>query len=465
MRKSILFLLAFILFVKSVEGQSCTRYLLLRSQSDVDNVTETDKSCQITGVLISGLDITNLDALSGITEIDGVLHIQNNPLLENLSGLSQLVTVNGEIDINNNGSLTTLEGLNALTTVGSNVRVADNPTLTSLTALSKLTLVPGFLSVGRNSTLQSLAGLEGITSVQGAIAIGANTHLPDLEGLNGLTFVGDFLYIGENPVLGSIGALSKLKTVLGYINLESNSSLTNLTGLDNIEYSGIQYIKIISSRQLSVCGVAGICRFLSYRSDYLISNNAVGCNTRSQIVNSELCLIALPVNLVSFTGTSGTESNLLQWTTSSEISNYGFEVEKSQNAHNFVLAGFVNGSGTTKTNQSYSFTDYSESPVTYYRLKQLDFDGTSSYSKIIAVKKPKSQLTKEQISFFPNPATGWLNIETSNRDQPYCLQTSNGIVVSEGSSIPAKPLNTSRLQNGLYIISVGKESFKIIVQN
>lgn len=453
------------MFIQSVDGQSCTRYLVLSTQADIDNITEEDKSCQITGVYISGPDITNLDGLSGITTIDGVLHILDNPLLNNLNGLSQLVTVNGEIDINNNGVLTSLEGLNLLTNVGSNVRVADNPSLTSLEALSKLTLVPGFLSVGRNATLKSFAGLEGITTVQGAVAIGANALLPNLDGLNGLAFVGGFLYIGENPVLNSIAALSNLKTVIGYINLEDNLRLTNLTGLDNIEYAGVEYLKIIGDRQLSVCSVAGICRFLAYRTNYLINGNADGCNSQAEIVSSEACIIALPVSLVSFTGSSGLESNLLQWTTSSETSNYGFEVEKSHDARYFAFAGFVNGSGTTKASQSYSFADYSEHAVTYYRLKQLDFDGTSSYSKIIAVKKPKSQLAKDQISFFPNPATGSLNIETSNRNQPYCLQTSNGIVVSEGSTLPTKPLDTSRLQNGLYILSVGKESFKIIVKN
>ncbi|QQS35351.1 MAG: CotH kinase family protein [Ignavibacteriales bacterium] len=102
----------------------------------------------------------------------------------------------------------------------------------------------------------------------------------------------------------------------------------------------------------------------------------------------------LPVELISFTGSVTGKQVTLLWSTALESNNMGFEIErKIQNQHTssgnfeFEKIGYVNGNGTTTSQQNYSFTDNETVNGKYmYRLKQLDFSGTFNYSDIIEVE-------------------------------------------------------------------------------
>lgn len=95
----------------------------------------------------------------------------------------------------------------------------------------------------------------------------------------------------------------------------------------------------------------------------------------------------IPVELSGFTATINNSSVKLLWTTSSETNNMGFEVERSIERNNFNSIGFVNGSGTSTQTKHYSFIDNITSPggELFYRLKQVDYDGTFTHSEIINV--------------------------------------------------------------------------------
>jgi hypothetical protein len=413
---------------------------------------------------VTGSDINNLDGLLGIDSINGPLYIIQNPSLTNLGGLDQLTTVVGEIDINNNALLETLNGLESLTSVGSNVRVADNPLITSIKALSKITTVPGFLSVGRNAVPADLSGLENINTVFGAIAIGANTLLPNLNGLKGLKFVGGFLYIGQNPSLTSLQALEHLKTVDDYLNIEDNDALTSLSGLDSVDYKSLYYLKIVSNSSLSNCGVLSVCRTTYLHADYLISENAAGCNDAYEISNSQTCLEKLPVELVSFTGSNSSEGNVIKWQTAIEENNSGFELQRSKNGRSFEIIGFIAGNGDSKQDQYYSFVDHTPFPITYYRLKQIDYDNSFAYSRWIAVKDARPvKETPKSFSVYPNPVKDKLSITADKLNQPYKMQNGLGRVVLEDSSIPSQPVDVSKLTKCLHFITVGNETIKVLI--
>lgn len=98
--------------------------------------------------------------------------------------------------------------------------------------------------------------------------------------------------------------------------------------------------------------------------------------------------ILVPVELVSFIGTRTGNDVVLQWITGTEANNYGFEVQRSADKTGFETIGFVEGSGTTASPTSYSFTDGTaqKEQTWYYRLKQIDYDGTSSYSGLAEVE-------------------------------------------------------------------------------
>lgn len=99
-------------------------------------------------------------------------------------------------------------------------------------------------------------------------------------------------------------------------------------------------------------------------------------------INCEL----LPVELAYFSGVNQGNVNLLRWTTVWETNNKGFFIERSADGKLFYDVGFVAGAGNHKGALNYQYADKLERLQTYYyRLRQEDFDGTKSYSKIIAL--------------------------------------------------------------------------------
>ena len=92
----------------------------------------------------------------------------------------------------------------------------------------------------------------------------------------------------------------------------------------------------------------------------------------------------LPVELASFTVSVVNNGAELNWTTASETNNYGFEVQRGTDEKNFQRIGFVAGNGTTTAQHAYKFADRDLAAGTYYyRLKQIDTDGTFSLSEYI----------------------------------------------------------------------------------
>ena len=110
----------------------------------------------------------------------------------------------------------------------------------------------------------------------------------------------------------------------------------------------------------------------------------------------------VPVELVSFTGTSNGTDVVLNWETASETNNAGFEVQM-QDGENWNALGFVDGHGTTTEVQTYAFTA-GDIPIgtQAFRLKQIDFDGAFEYSGEVevTVETPGTHVVS---SAYPNP--------------------------------------------------------------
>lgn len=96
--------------------------------------------------------------------------------------------------------------------------------------------------------------------------------------------------------------------------------------------------------------------------------------------------VALPVELVEFSARYSNQQVQLNWVTASEKDNSHFIVERSHSGKNFTEIATVPGNGNTSMRTNYSFND--EQPISgtlHYRLKQVDYDGTYTYSKTVAV--------------------------------------------------------------------------------
>ncbi|MGB0888594.1 MAG: T9SS type A sorting domain-containing protein, partial [Vicingaceae bacterium] len=107
----------------------------------------------------------------------------------------------------------------------------------------------------------------------------------------------------------------------------------------------------------------------------------------------------LPITLVSFNGSPYSEHNLLEWVTASEINNDYFILERSDNGIDFEEISNISGAGNSNKLINYSFSHRFPKNIEYYRLKQVDFDGKYSYSKIIVIKSNNYA----EINIYPNP--------------------------------------------------------------
>jgi len=97
----------------------------------------------------------------------------------------------------------------------------------------------------------------------------------------------------------------------------------------------------------------------------------------------------MPVELTSFSGYCENQGVYLSWSTSTELNNNGFEIQRCTDKNNWYTVGFVKGVGTTSEPQHYKFVNdvsHISSPNLYYRLKQMDFNGTFEYSNTLEVE-------------------------------------------------------------------------------
>ncbi len=129
--------------------------------------------------------------------------------------------------------------------------------------------------------------------------------------------------------------------------------------------------------------------------------NAAGCTSSSYIVLTSVD--PLPVDLLEFYGlNSGNEIELI-WSTASEINNDHFILEHSKDANSWNLLTEVSGAGNTSNISKYSYVHESpQSGNNYYRLQQIDYDGSFSISDIITVKFRDQQLVTG-LAVHPNP--------------------------------------------------------------
>ncbi|UOQ71662.1 T9SS type A sorting domain-containing protein [Hymenobacter cellulosilyticus] len=170
----------------------------------------------------------------------------------------------------------------------------------------------------------------------------------------------------------------------------------------------------------------------------------------------------LPVELVEFTAKVRDNSVVLNWATASETNNRGFEVQRSSDAKTFTTVLFKKGAGTATTRTKYDAVDTKPlAGVSYYRLKQIDEDGTASFSKTVVVT---TKLT--EVSVYPNPTQG---ADVVNVALP--SGTTDGLLVRitdlTGREIRQArltnqgELNTQDLKPGTYIIIVGEGEAKV----
>ena len=177
----------------------------------------------------------------------------------------------------------------------------------------------------------------------------------------------------------------------------------------------------------------------------------------------------LPVELTSFDAFYNGSEVVLEWSTASELNNDFFSVQRSADGYEFSEILIVPGSGTTSESRLYHAIDTNPLPrISYYRLKQTDLDGMSSFSKVIKV----DVLSNGNIVFevYPNPSSGentYVQLIGLEENEMVTLQVSDlmgRIVFTRVSNkgithSRTMPLELSGLPKGIYIITLkGRDS-------
>lgn len=170
----------------------------------------------------------------------------------------------------------------------------------------------------------------------------------------------------------------------------------------------------------------------------------------------------LPVELIAFNGKNVDNDNLLHWITGAEKNNEGFHIEKSKDGFNFEKISFVPGRGTTSTRQNYSYRDNDVAKgISYYRLKQIDYNGEFEYSNVINVNAEAVQ--SKPFVMYPNPVKNDLTVE--NGIGLITIYDNLGkLILQVELNKNKEQINLSRLAKGTYMLNVRKKNGDMITK-
>ncbi len=128
----------------------------------------------------------------------------------------------------------------------------------------------------------------------------------------------------------------------------------------------------------------------------------------------EWCSGALPVGYLSFLGKCGGHNEIiLQWQTAAENNNDYYAIERSEGKNEWKEIGKIKGAGNNTAINNYQFADmHPLSGINYYRLKQVDYDGSFIHSNIISIVN--QQINQSSITIYPNPAKESLEVTVGN---------------------------------------------------
>lgn len=187
---------------------------------------------------------------------------------------------------------------------------------------------------------------------------------------------------------------------------------------------------------------------------------AVSKSNNTVAVFRNECSLLLPVELLYFSALNTPHNVLLQWSTASEVNNSHFTVQRSTDGSTFENVCQVSGAGDSHSVLKYTATD--ETPyagISYYRLKQTDFNGRSSYSPIEVVDFTTA---KNTVAIWPNPVSSIINYTlsmTENTTATISFSDMMGNIcfneqISISKGINHGTIDISALTKGIYSVKI-----------
>lgn len=343
----------------------------------------------------------------------------------------------------------------------------------------------GFLSIGSFT-----AGNDNDLTINAFGSLTANS----LDGGNDLTITvngsltidGDFV-VGDrfNLIVNGIFAVTGNMSVMNDANIEVNGlmGVGSFNGLDRVNFdvntffasAGDFFVGNDSSFDSDGVSLFGGSVTAKDRFDLHIDGGVgiagdlnAGAGSTSTgigtlIVDGDIngppgfgALSPLPISLRYFKGEAQAEGAMLTWGTESEESNAFFTIEKSRDGVRFEELTQIKGAGDSDTPLDYKYFDPRPYKLTYYRLKQTDYDGTSETFNVVSVQIDGA---KDKIKVYPTLVQeSWINIDlpTVDEDLEVRLTDMSGRIVWQRRALAGK--NTldlpTDIDNGMYILTL-----------
>jgi hypothetical protein len=346
------------------------------------------------------------------------------------SNLSNYLGLNGTVALTNDGTLTASSGmgLNGTTTL------TNNGTLT----VSNYLGLNGTATLANNGTLRVPGGMG---------ALGSASSLTNAAGST-FAVTGDFT---------NQGALRNLGALTSSGNFTNSGTITGGAGAaqrGTIQAAGYT----VNNGDFGADG-----SFLDFCDGTPPAPASDGFDSRGGTVGSNVTFCApassqpagpLPVVLTQFGAQLRGAAVLVQWATASEINSREFIVERSADGRQFEALQTVAGHGTRATASTYATTDAAPlAGLSYYRLRQVDVDGTRTYSPVASVRRAAA------FSAYPSPTADALTLDLRALPAGPCalrlLSLPGQVLLSQMlAGGEAQPLSLAPLPAGTYLLEV-----------
>ncbi|MCB2408982.1 T9SS type A sorting domain-containing protein [Hymenobacter lucidus] len=310
-------------------------------------------------------------------------------------------------------------------------------------ATSVVTFNNTTFATGSSSNFFSLRLASYQTNNNGGIDNSSANFLISIAYNGSATFVPTLQINGQNN--GSVFSYNATGIASATVN-STSPTLTNATSQTDLTGSG-QSVALTGTAGLSTARInfgAAITQ-IQVRVT-LVANGKTALYIDDVTIGSDS---PLPVELTAFDVIRQNNAVLLKWATASEKNNDRFEVQRSPDGQKFTTISTVSGSGTSNKATSYSAKDTGPlAGETYYRLRQVDTNGSDSYSPVRVVRAIVEAI-------YPSPTYELLNLPMSAAGTPYRILNSLGQILMQGTVPSNGAVDVQRLTEGSYLLETG----------
>jgi hypothetical protein len=379
------------------------------ASGNLNNINVNGGTLQVCG----DVNISNLNFNSGVIHISQYGHLTVNGNLS-LNNNCQIINY-GRLDINGNLSFQNNNNYLYNARTDASVMVTGSISFPTNLAQNSYVVNKGYINAGTFTITDGLS----VCCFESGSYLAVSVFSMSVSGLN-------------NPV--TFGSASGSATIRYTTSASLGGASKSLTAS-----SSIIFCRATGAGAASGSGNTGSATL------------ATGCAALVQPVQTGVVVTCytLPVEWLSFGGSSSGRQIALDWATATEESNDYFSIEMSRNGAEYISLARIAGAGnsTQRRDYSYSWTAPDEGDY-YFRIRQVDFNGQSDYSRMIVVTV---QADEDRFGVFPNPFSEILTVVAPAENYTLVIWDGAGravqtVTLREGET----QIGTSQLEDGLY---------------